>query len=163
MAPRQIKAPSKALPERTLVVDNGAYTIKAGYASENPHPDQDCNIIPNCIARSRDKRIHVGARLQECKDFGEMAFRRPIEKGYIVNWEAEKEIWEQTFFDPNAKSKCDPHETSLVLTEAPNTPQTLQSNCDQMIFEEFEFASYYRCMGSYVPRRYTGSTLLYSF
>lgn len=23
-----------------------------------------------------------------------MTFRRPVEKGYIVNWEAEKEVWE---------------------------------------------------------------------
>ncbi|KAF2236096.1 Actin/actin-like protein [Viridothelium virens] len=147
MAPRQSKTAPKALPGRTLVVDNGAYTIKAGYASQTPNPDQDCHIIPNCIARSRDKRIYVGAQLEECRDFGEMAFRRPVEKGYLVNWEAEKEIWEQAFFDQNAKLKCDPHETNLLLTEAPSAPQSLQSNCDQIIFEEFEFASYYRCMG----------------
>ncbi|KAI9689978.1 MAG: Actin- protein 6 [Bathelium mastoideum] len=148
MAPRQTKAPLKTFPDRTLVVDNGAYSIKAGYASENPNPDQDCHIIPNCIARSRDKRVYVAAQLDECKDFGEMAFRRPIEKGYLVNWEAEKEIWEQSFFDPNSKLRCDPGETNLVLTEAPNAPQALQANCDQMVFEEFEFAAYYRCTGT---------------
>ncbi|KAL9097599.1 MAG: hypothetical protein Q9165_000496 [Trypethelium subeluteriae] len=147
MAPRQSKTAPKALAGRTLVVDNGAYTIKAGYASQTPNPDEDCHIIPNCIARSRDKRIYVGAQLEECRDFGEMAFRRPVEKGYLVGWEAEKEIWEQSFFYQNAKLKCDPHETNLLLTEAPNAPQPLQSNCDQIVFEEFEFASYYRCMG----------------
>jgi len=47
--------------------------------------------------------------------------------------------------------KCDPRDTNLVLTEAPNCPQALQASCDQMIFEEFEFASYYRCQGSYIP------------
>lgn len=26
-------------------------------------------------------------------------FRRPVEKGYLVNWEAEKEIWDLTFLD----------------------------------------------------------------
>jgi actin-related protein 6 len=45
--------------------------------------------------------------------------------------------------------QCDPHETNLVLTEAPNCPQALQTNCDQMIFEEFEFASYCRHVGAY--------------
>jgi actin-related protein 6 len=44
-------------------------------------------------------------------------------------------------------SQCDPRETNLILTEAPNAPAALQTNCDQMIFEEFEFASYYRCVG----------------
>ena len=148
MPPRQSKTAQKAFSDNTLVVDNGAYTIKAGYASQSPNPDKDCYIIPNCIARSRDKRVYVAAHLEECKDFGEMAFRRPVEKGYLVNWEAEKEIWEQAFFDQNAKLKCNPRETNLVLTEAPNAPQSLQSNCDQIVFEEFEFSSYYRCQGS---------------
>lgn len=44
-------------------------------------------------------------------------------------------------------SKCDPHNTNLLLTEAPNAPVALQSNCDQIVFEEYEFAAYYRCIG----------------
>lgn len=40
--------------------------------------------------------------------------------------------------------KCDPHTTNLVLTEAPNTPVALQKNCDEIVFEEYEFASYSR-------------------
>lgn len=55
-------------------------------------------MIPNCIARStRDKRSYVGSELVDCKDFGELAFRRPVEKGFIVNWEAERAIWEHEF------------------------------------------------------------------
>lgn len=45
-------------------------------------------------------------------------------------------------------SQCDPKTTALILTEAPNTPAVLQTNCDQMIFEEYEFDAYYRCVGS---------------
>ena len=43
--------------------------------------------------------------------------------------------------------QCDPHETNLLLTESSNGVAALQSNCDQMVFEEFEFASYRRCVG----------------
>lgn len=43
--------------------------------------------------------------------------------------------------------KCDPSDTNLILTEAPNSPAALQANCDQMIFEEFEFATYLRVLG----------------
>jgi len=39
-------------------------------------------------------------------------------------------------------NQCDPHETNLILTEAPNVFPALQTNCDQIVFEEFEFASY---------------------
>lgn len=76
-----------------------------------------------------------------------MAFRRPVEKGYIVNWEAQKEIWDHEFFDDKAPQKCDPSETRLILAEQPNSLPALQNNCDQMVFEEYQFASYYRGTG----------------
>jgi actin-related protein 6 len=34
-----------------------------------------------------------------------------------------------------------------LLTEKPNCPKELQKNCDEIVFEQFEFASYYRCVG----------------
>ncbi|MCJ1415740.1 Actin- protein 6 [Xylographa parallela] len=145
--PRQSKAIERTVPERVLVVDNGAYTIKAGFANPSPDPDTDCHVIPNCIAKSRDNRVWIGAQMENCSDRGDMAFRRPVQKGFIVNWEAEREIWEKTFLAEDAKVKCDPRDTSLLLAEAPNCPVALQSNCDQMVFEEFEFAAYRRCVG----------------
>lgn len=150
MAPghRRTKSSGPTPPAKTLVLDNGAYTIKAGFAG--PDIDVipgDCHIIPNCMARDRNRKIYVGSELEKCKDFGEMQFRRPVEKGYMVNWEAEKEIWEHEFFDKKARLHCDPSETGLVLTEAPNALPVLQSHCDQVVFEEFGFARYYRAMG----------------
>jgi actin-related protein 6 len=133
------------------VVDNGAYTIKAGAVvpdTETPAP----NIIPNCLARDRDKKVYIGSQLSSCKDFSEIVFRRPVEKGYLVNWEAEKEIWEHEFFDSKAKLYCDPSETGLILTEAPNALPALQTNCDQVVFEEFGFARYLRVAGTLIQR-----------
>ncbi|GME48790.1 Actin-like protein arp6 [Neofusicoccum parvum] len=144
--PRASKAAKPSLPSQTLVVDNGAYSIKAGFVPADDATEPSCRISPNCIARARDRRVWIGSQLDQCKDFGEMAFRRPVEKGYIVNWEGEKAIWDHEFLGNDAPLKCDPHNTTLVLTEAPNSPQALQTNCDQMVFEEFEFASYYRCL-----------------
>lgn len=99
------------------------------------------------MARDREHKVYIGSQLEKCKDFGDIAFRRPVEKGFIVNWEAQKEIWEHEFFDEKAPLHCDPRETGLILTEAPNALPVLQSNCDQVIFEEFQFASYYRTIG----------------
>ncbi|OJD32443.1 actin family protein [Diplodia corticola] len=144
--PRAAKQAKPSLPSNTLIVDNGAYNIKAGFAPPDSSTEPTCRISPNCIARARDRRIWVGSQLDQCKDFGEMAFRRPVEKGFVVNWEGEKAIWDHEFLGNDAPLKCDPHDTALVLTEAPNSPQALQTNCDQMVFEEFEFASYYRCL-----------------
>ncbi|KAK3375912.1 actin family [Lasiosphaeria ovina] len=142
-------------PSITLVLDNGANTIKAGFVKRNSassNSDNDAStpaprIIPNCIARDRHKKIYVGSEFDKCKDFGDLALRRPVEKGFIVNWEAQKEIWDREFFDDKAPQKCNPSETRLVLAEQPNSLPALQVHCDQMVFEEFGFASYYRGIG----------------
>lgn len=105
MPPKGSRKAAAAAPSQTLVLDNGAYTIKAGLVATggaDPSYD-DCSVIPNCIARStRDKRTYTASELAQCKDFGELAFRRPVEKGFIVNWEAEKEIWEHEFIEARA-------------------------------------------------------------
>lgn len=66
-------------PTQTLVIDNGAYTIKAGFATPQAGLEA-CLTVPNCIARGRDKKVFVGSELDSCKDFGGMAFRRPVER-----------------------------------------------------------------------------------
>ena len=100
--PRAAKPAERVLPDQTLIIDNGAYTMKAGYANSFLTLD-DCHTIPNCIARDRGRRVWIGAQLDKCNDFGEMTFRRPVEKGFLVNWEAEKAIWDSTFVEKGAK------------------------------------------------------------
>ena len=114
--PRQTKNVEHALSERTLVLDNGAYTMKAGFATQDPNPETDCRVIPNCLAKSRDNRIWTGNQLGNCNDFGDMVFRRPVQKGYLVNWEAEREIWDNTFFDKTAILKVSIY-TPLVISK----------------------------------------------
>jgi actin-related protein 6 len=142
---RKTKATAPLPPVTTLVLDNGAYTLKAGFVAEAA---EEPRTIPNVIARDRTKKIYVGSELAKCRDFGEIHFRRPVEKGFIVNWEAQKEIWDHEFFDDNAPQRCEPSETRLLLAEPPNSIPALQANCDQMVFEEYQFASYYRGIGT---------------
>lgn len=102
--PRHPKVAEQILPQQTLVIDNGSYAIKAGFVSGDPKLDE-CRVVPNCIARDRGKKVWIGAQLEKCTDFGEIVFRRPVEKGYLVNWEAEKAIWDNTFIDQGARLK----------------------------------------------------------
>ncbi|KAL1301767.1 hypothetical protein AAFC00_005965 [Neodothiora populina] len=133
------------LGDATLVVDPGAYTIKAGFAPSSPEGQYKCHVMPNCLAKSsRDDKTYIASQLSTCTDFGEMQFKRPVQKGYIVNWPTEAAIWEHEFFASNATLACDPHETNLVLAEAPNAPTALQRNTDEIVFEHFEFAAAYR-------------------
>jgi hypothetical protein len=167
MGTTKAKAPAKAaaaspgisrnLPKKTFVLDNGAYTMKAGYAPDLSSQEDAlsaCTLIPNALVKTRDNRIVIGAQLAtQVTDWNEAAFRRPVEKGYIVNWEAEREIWEQSFFDEKATARnkqlriAAPEETTLVLTEGPNTLPVLQRNTDEMVMEEWGFGGYARCLG----------------
>lgn len=80
-------------------------------------------------------------------------FRRPVEHGQIVSWEAQKEIWDQSFFDEKTAQRdlliAQPEETTLILTEAPNTIPALQKNADEIIMEEWRFGGYSRVVGGY--------------
>ncbi|KAL5606819.1 uncharacterized protein BROUX77_004012 [Berkeleyomyces rouxiae] len=153
MAPSRRSKPSRAPPPpQTLVLDNGAYTLKAGLVASSPAADNATattptpKIIPNCLARDRHKKVYIGSQVLAARDYSEMAFRRPVEKGFIVNWEAQKEIWDHEIFGDQAKGALgvDPAETSLLLGEAPGALPSLQTNCDQVIFEEYGFARYCR-------------------
>ncbi|KAJ5935636.1 Actin-like protein arp6 [Penicillium verhagenii] len=150
--------PSRRLPDKTFVLDNGAYTMKAGYAADPSLSSEDvlsaCTSIPNTLVKTRDNRIVIGAQLStQVTDWNEAAFRRPVEKGYIVNWEAEREIWEQSFFEEKATARnknlriAAPEDTTLILTEAPNAMPILQRNADEMVMEEWGFGGYARCLG----------------
>lgn len=165
-------AETRSFPEKTFIIDNGAYSMKAGYAPDSP-PEEDedsalsaCSTIPNTIAKTRGNRLYIGPQLNtQITDLNEMMFRRPVEKGYIVNWEAQKEIWEHSFFDEKTvRSKelriANPEETTLVLTEAPNALPVLQKNADEMVMEEWGFGGYVRCVGKICKWRFC---VLYSF
>ncbi|SMR49356.1 unnamed protein product [Zymoseptoria tritici ST99CH_3D1] len=156
--------PADRITPQTLIFDNGAHTVKAGFSNPSTPPTlSSCHIIPNCIARSnRDRITYVGADLDTCADFGELHIRRPVEKGYVVNWEGEKAIWERTIFNSKSPVHCDPSQTNLILTESPNAPTALQRNADEMVFEEFGFASLWRVaapvLTAYSPSPFPNAT-----
>ncbi|KAL4915185.1 actin family [Aspergillus aurantiobrunneus] len=156
---KNIAAQAESLPDKTFIIDNGAYTMKAGYAPESSLPDNEetallaCTAVPNAITKTRGNRIYVGAQIgTNVTDCNEILFRRPVEKGYTVNWEAQKEIWESSFFDektarPKDLHIADPEDVTVIFAEAPNALPTLQKNADEIIMEEWGFGGYLRCVG----------------
>jgi len=62
---------------QVLILDNGAYNIKAGYAGIDVEP----RVYPNSIARSRaEKRVYVADEIGSCKDMSGIVYRRPFER-----------------------------------------------------------------------------------
>lgn len=159
MAPRSSKASARApptLPSKTFVLDNGGYSIKAGFAPVKVISDSEtlskCHTIPNAFVRTRDK-TYVGIESEEIAQWGEALFRRPVENGQVVSWEAQKEIWDRSFFDDRTARKellvKSPEETTLILTEPPNSMPALQKNADEIVMEEWGFGGYSRVIGRY--------------
>ncbi|KIX06882.1 uncharacterized protein Z518_04858 [Rhinocladiella mackenziei CBS 650.93] len=156
--PRTSKTSARNIPgfpSTTFVLDNGGYSIKAGFAPSQTLSDTEtlsrCHLIPNGLVRTRDKKIYVGAQSEEITQWSEALFRRPVENGQVVSWEAQKEIWDQSFFDERTARRDllvrAPEDTTLIFTEPPNAMPALQKNADEIIMEEWGFGGYSRVIG----------------
>ncbi|EIW59290.1 actin-like protein Arp6 [Trametes versicolor FP-101664 SS1] len=131
----------------TVLLDNGASTIKAGILGV--HNDQPL-IIPNAVVRSKgDNSTYIGHELVKCRDFTSLRFRLPFEKGFLVDWDAQKAVWDGLFSDV---LRINTSEASLLITEPYFNLPNIQDVYDQFIFEEYEFKAYHKCTpASLVP------------
>ncbi|CAG8712241.1 4372_t:CDS:10 [Racocetra persica] len=131
---------------KVLVLDNGASTIKAGYAIVSQQP----RIVPNCrVTRGKgDKKTYIGDQISSCTDFSGLYYRLPFEKGFLTNWEVEKGVWDRIFSKDILD--CDPQKTSLLITEPCFNLPNIQRTYDEMIFEVYEFQSYCRTIAPWL-------------
>ncbi|THU92450.1 actin-like protein ARP6 [Dendrothele bispora CBS 962.96] len=134
------------LSNNIVILDNGAFSIKTGTTSSKTskkntnHP----RVIPNAIVRSKgDKTTYFGHEIENCRDYSSLHYRLPFEKGYIVDWDAQKAIWDGVFSDQILNINTT--ESSLILTEPYFNLPNIQEVYDQFVFEEYEFSSYHRC------------------
>ncbi|KAJ7093825.1 actin-related protein Arp6 [Mycena belliarum] len=125
-----------------IVFDNGGSTIKAGIVAESS--TDEARIITNAVVRSKgDKMTYVGHELDGCKDYSALNYRLPLEKGYIVDWDAQKAIWDGILSDEVLN--VNPTDLTLLVTEPYFNLPKIQEVYDQFIFEEYEFKAYFRC------------------
>ncbi|KAJ7978948.1 Actin-related protein [Quillaja saponaria] len=127
-----------------VVLDNGGGLIKAGHGGER-HPS---TIIPNCLYRlpSSKKWLHPsptttsGVSTATEEDLTSAAVRRPIDRGYLINPELQREIWAHLF---SSILHINPAHSSLLLTEPLFTLPSIQRSTDELVFEDFNFKSLY--------------------
>lgn len=128
-----------------FVMDNGAASIKSGLATnETPH------IIPNCKmkVKSERQRQYIGDQIDDCKDCSGMYYILPHQKGFIINWDTEREIWDYLF--TRKYKDLTPKETDLILTEPYFDFKPIQNNTDEVLFEEYGFKSIFRTNTGYL-------------
>ncbi|XP_076243806.1 actin-related protein 6 [Calliopsis andreniformis] len=121
-----------------FVLDNGAYTAKVGLASDSP------KVVPNCImkAKSERRRPFVGNQIEECRDASGLFYILPFQKGYLVNWDVQKTVWDYVF-----SKECCPvnlSQLSVIVTEPLFNFPTVQEAMTEIFFEEYECQSLLR-------------------
>ena len=62
-------------------------------------------------------------------------------RGYIVNWDVQRTIWEHIIRD---NLKIDPQEFTAVVTEPQFDPISNQRALDEVFFEDYGFSAIYR-------------------
>ncbi|TSK28083.1 Actin-related protein 6 [Bagarius yarrelli] len=120
---------------KTLVLDNGAYTAKIGYSHEK------VSVIPNCQFRSKSLRLKTftANQLDEIKDPSGLFYILPFQKGYLVNWDVQRKVWDQLF--GKEMFKVDFADTSIVITEPYFNFSSIQESMNEILFEEYQFQS----------------------
>jgi len=133
-----------------LVIDNGANTIKIGYAAtNNTNTDQQPLIFPNMVCKSKGTPYIADQIESDLTEFSSLVYRRPYDRGYLIDCELEFVIWDHIFrssslqaLSPSSSSVVRPSETRLIMSRQPFTPGTLQTDTEQLVFEHFGFAEY---------------------
>lgn len=140
--------------DTVLVVDNGSYEVKFGFrGSINPYR------AINAFARDKYNASYLSNQIKNIKDISSVQIKRPSEMGQLVSWELQSCIWDYCFYNPDEFNEFElgdnVRDTHLVTNETCLTLPELSKNMDQVIFEEYEFASLYKApTGSFVPFSY---------
>lgn len=126
------------MQQNVVVLDNGGGLIKAGLGGDR----DPSTIIPNCLYRplSSKKWLHPSPTTSEPIDLTSAAVRRPIDRGYLINPDLQRDIWAHLF---SSLLHVGPAQSSLLLTEPLFTLPSIQRATDELVFEDFNFASLY--------------------
>jgi actin-related protein len=127
----QVSAPA-------VVIDHGAYTTQVGLAGQ-PRPTR---TMPTAVARTGDSRKYVGDAIDGVQDPSQLHFRRPFDRGYLMNWDVTQELWDRAFGKDVLAIK-DFGGRSLVVTEPLFNHEPLQDTMDELVFELYGFRDYY--------------------
>lgn len=133
-----------------IVIDNGSYEIKFGYAGEQ----QPFRAL-NALARDKFGNSYISNQINNVKDISSVTFKRPHEFGQLTSWELQSLVWDYCLYNPSEFDGFDLKDTkgkNLIASETPMTIPELSKNMDQVIFEEYEFQTLFKApVPAFVP------------
>ncbi|XP_071500299.1 actin-related protein 6-like [Diadema antillarum] len=122
-----------------VILDNGAFQAKIGLASSD-----EPRLIPNCITKSKSERRKqfIGNQIEECRDLSALYYMLPFQKGYLVNWDVQRQVWDYMFGKELMALDCP--DTTAVITEPYFNFSSVQEAMNEIFFEEYQFKSLLR-------------------
>ncbi|OAF70070.1 Actin-like protein ARP6 [Intoshia linei] len=103
-------------------------------------------LIPNCITKAKNikNRVFVADETEKCNDKSGLYYMVPFDRGYLVNGNVQKRIWERVF--SSDVLNVDYKDTRICITEPIANFISVKCDMDEIFFEEFEFAGVFRCV-----------------
>ncbi|KAL6751380.1 Actin/actin-like protein [Haematococcus lacustris] len=132
-------------PSAIIVIDNGAGNCKIGIGGEAAPR----KVFPNCTAKPKgEKQMYVGDMLLDPKsEISQLTLRRPFDRGYLVGWDLEREIWAHAFKAVLGLGRQPGHlntrDCGLLMSEPVLNFPAIQNTTQQVVFEEFGFQSFH--------------------
>ena len=136
----------------TLVLDNGAYSIKASLVGE------ECQTTFNGVLRNKTEKnyLHVGNQALKAMETGGynsryMQIAHPQVRGLLQDSDMQSHVWRQALAQAMAGSTGKPlpdsklwdqlKSTHLVMTMQPCLPEQVMQRYAEMVLEDFGFES----------------------
>ena len=126
------------------LLDNGAGKVKAGVCRNSVGSSDLLQVKhSNCTSRIlKQMNLLVGDQVDSTLNGSLLQYNRPFDRGYLVNWQSELEVWTRLFGANGLNIST--AESSLCLTEAPFSPEAIQNDMNEIVFEEYNFNRYLR-------------------
>lgn len=101
-----------------------------------------------CHLRSKAERRKnfIGDQLEDCKDLSGLYYVLPFQRGYVVNWDTQRQVWDYVFGNDLMKLQCENH--SLVVSEPVYNFRSIQDAMNEIFFEDYKFSSILRLPAS---------------
>jgi len=122
------------MSNHTVVLDLGGYNNKLGSST-----DETPRVIPNFLSKAKHERrkVFFGDQLTECKDFSGLFYVLPFQKGYLVNWDVQRQLFDYLFNKDTLKHE--PTDVNIVVSEPQFNFTSVKECLDEILFEEHRF------------------------
>ncbi|KAJ5075103.1 actin [Anaeramoeba ignava] len=147
---------------QAIVIDNGSFEIRSGFAGDDLPKKNTRNIIGNLINESNlinlSKSQYIGNEAQENKEILNLSY--PIQKGIIENWDNMEKMWHHIFYN---ELKIAPEEHPVLMADSPFNPRNSKDKIKQIMFETFNTPAFYLGNSGILTLYSTGRTTGFVF